>query len=120
MTSSPAAPQTLAFTVPIRAGKTDTDRDAMASCRSGERQAAHDASRERAGLTREAVWIPSTPGGDMAVVMLEAEDMGAAMGTLATSREPFDAWFREVLADVHGIDLAEGFPPPEQVMDYRR
>jgi len=43
----------------------------------------------------------------------------AAMGTLATSQEAFDTWFREVLKDVHGIDLSEGFPPPEQVMDYR-
>src|SRR3954451_17240724 len=120
MTSSAAATQTLAFAVPIRPGKTGADRIAMESCRSGERQAAHGASRERAGISRESVWIQSTPGGDMAVVVLEGEDMGAAMGALATSEEPFDAWFREVLADVHGIDLAECFPPPDQVMDYRR
>jgi len=119
MTSSPTATQTLAFAVPILPGKTDADRAAMESCRSGERQADHAASRARAGITRESVWIQSTPGGDVAVVVLEGDDIGAAMGTLATSQEPFDTWFREVLKDVHGIDPSEGFPPPEQVMDYR-
>ena len=71
MASSPTATQTLAFAVPILPGKTDVDRAAMESCRSGERQADHAASRARAGITRESVWI------------------------------------------------SEGFPPPEQVMDYR-
>ena len=76
MTSSPTATQTLAFAVPILAGKTDVDRAAMESCRSGERQADHAASRARAGITRESVWIQSTPGGDVAVVVLEGHDIG--------------------------------------------
>ena len=63
--------------------------------------------------------IQSTPDGDVAVVVLEARDIGAAMGVMATSDEPFDAWFREHIRDVHGIDLAESSPPPEQVFDYR-
>jgi hypothetical protein len=119
MASSPVATQTLAFAVPILPGKTDVDRAAMESCRRGERQADHAASRARAGITRESVWIQSTPDGDVAIVVLESDDIGAAMGTLASSPEPFDAWFRELLVDVHGMDLSESFPPPEQVMDYR-
>jgi hypothetical protein len=55
----------------------------------------------------------------VAVVVIEANDAGAAMGALASSQEPFDVWFRDVLKDVHGMDLSEGFPPPEQVIDYR-
>jgi hypothetical protein len=54
-----------------------------------------------------------------AVVVLEAPDIEAAMGALATSDEPLDSWFREHVRDVHGIDLADDFPPPEQVLDYR-
>jgi hypothetical protein len=65
------------------------------------------------------VWIQSTPGGDVAVVVIEAPDVQAAMGGLATSEEPFDRWFREHIRDVHGIDLAEGLPPPEQLLDFR-
>jgi ketosteroid isomerase-like protein/rhodanese-related sulfurtransferase len=111
--------QTLAFAVPILPGKTDTDRAVIESCRSGERQADHAASRARAGITRESVWIQSTPAGDVAVVVLEGNDIGAAIGTLATSQESFDTWFREVLMDVHGLDLSAGFSSPEQVLDYR-
>ena len=40
-------------------------------------------------------------------------------GNLAASEEPFDRWFRGVVRDVHGIDLAAGFEPPEQVLDFR-
>jgi len=86
---------------------------------SGDRRADHEASRKRAGITREAVWIQSTPGGDVAVVVIESDDIQAAMGALATSEEPFDVWFRDHVRDVHGIDLAEESPPPEQILDFR-
>jgi hypothetical protein len=33
--------------------------------------------------------------------------------------DPFDGWFRESVKDVHGLDLAVGFPPPEQILDFR-
>jgi hypothetical protein len=113
-------PQALAFAAPLLPGKTDADRDALRSCGEGERKADHEASRQRAGITREAVWIQSTPGGDVAVVLIEADDVGAAMGALATGQDPFDQWFRGHIKDVHGMDLeTDEFAPPEQVLDYR-
>lgn len=111
--------QTIAFAAPILPGKTDADRDALASCAHGDRRADFEASRKRAGITRESVWIQNTPGGDVAVVVIEAPDVQAAMGAVGTSQEPFDSWFREHIKDVHGMDVAEGFPPPEQVLDFR-
>ena len=111
--------QTIAFASPILPGKTQTDRDAMESCAHGDRQAQFQASRRRAGIERESVWVQSTPGGDVAVVLIEAPDIQTAMGSLATSEDPFDRWFREHIKDVHGMDLAEGFPPPEQLIDFR-
>lgn len=111
--------QAIAFAVPLLPGKTETDRAVMRSCADGERAAGHHASRERHGVTREAVWIQPTPDGDVAVVVLEARDIGAALQGIATSEEPFDRWFRDHCRDVHGIDLEAGFPPPEQVLDYR-
>ena len=111
--------QTIAFAAPILPGKTQADREAIDSCGRGDRRAEHQASRERAGIERESVWIQSTPGGDVAVVLIEAPDVQAAMGSLATSEDPFDRWFREYIKDTHGMDLADGFPPPEQVLDFR-
>jgi hypothetical protein len=111
--------QTIAFAAPLLPGKTDADRAALQSCASGDRRAEHEASRKRAGITRESVWIQSTPAGDVAVVLLEAPDIQAAMGAMATSDEPFDQWFRQHILDVHGMDLTEESAPPEQVLDYR-
>ena len=54
--------QTVAFAAPLLPGKTDADREALASCANGDRRADHEASRKRAGITRESVWIQSTPG----------------------------------------------------------
>jgi hypothetical protein len=112
--------QCVAFAVPILPGKTETDRAAMQSVAHGERKTAHQSSRERHGIAREAVWLQPTPGGDMVVVYLEADDLEAAFAGIGSSHEPFDSWFREIIRDCHGIDLAEGFPPPEQMLDYRR
>lgn len=63
--------QTIAFAAPLLPGKTEADREALASCANGDRRAEDEASRRRAGITRESVWIQSTPGGDVAVVVLD-------------------------------------------------
>ena len=44
-----------------------------------------------------------TPQGDFVCLFHEAEDLAKAFRTLATSEEPFDVWFREHLASVHGL-----------------
>lgn len=112
--------QSVAFAAPILPGKTEADRVAMAACAHGERKSAHEASRTRHGISREAVWIQQTPGGDVAVVYMEADDLQAAFQGLGSSEDAHDVWFREFLREVHGIDLAQGFPPLEQTLDFRR
>ena len=107
----------IAFAAALLPGKTETDRLAMQSCWHGERKAAYQDARRRAGITREAVWIQPTPQGDLAIVYLEADDLGAAFKLLGTSDESFDCWFRDHVRDVHGLSLEEGFPPPEQILD---
>jgi hypothetical protein len=109
----------VAFVLPLLPGKADDDREAMTSCGEGTRREAFAASRRRHGVNREAVWIQHTPAGDVAVVYLEADDLGAAFAGVATSGEPFDRWFREHVRDVHGIALEDGLAPPEQILDFR-
>ncbi|HCU94324.1 MAG TPA: hypothetical protein DHU96_17050 [Actinobacteria bacterium] len=109
----------IGFVAPLLPGMTDADRDAMTSCWKGERKAAYEDARRRAGITREAAWIQSTPMGDLAVVYMEADDLGAALATIGGSSEPFDRWFRDHVRQVHGIRLEEGFPPPELILDFR-
>jgi hypothetical protein len=111
--------QTIGFIAPLLPGKTETDRAAMISCWRGERRQDYEASRRRLGITREAVFIQPTPNGDVAVVYWEADDIEAALNGVASSGDPFDAWFRDHVREVHGMNVEDGFPPPEQVMDYR-
>lgn len=109
----------IGFVLPLLPGKTDVDRAAMVSCWHGERRAAYEDARRRAGITREAVWIQPGPTGDVVVVYMEADDLEAAFKTVASSEEPFDRWFRDHVREVHGIALEDGFAPPEQILDFR-
>jgi hypothetical protein len=111
--------QTIGFVAPLLPGQTEVDRAAMISCWRGDRQEAYERSRRQLGISREAIFIQTTPGGDVAVVYWEAEDVARALEGMATSDDPFDVWFRDHVQEVHGMDVAEGFPPPEQVLDFR-
>ncbi|MCB1487391.1 MAG: hypothetical protein KDJ88_08030 [Bauldia sp.] len=110
--------QTICFTIPLLPGATDVDRDEMLACWRGDRATQHRASRARHGITREATWIQQTPMGDVAIVLLESDDLAASLSGIAASDEPFDAWFRSHVKTVHGVDLAAGMHLPEQILDY--
>jgi len=112
--------QTIAFAAPMLPGKTDTDREAVASCASRARKAEHEASRRRAGIARGVSVDPEHSERRRRGRGARSARHQTAVGTLATSEEPFDRWFRDVVRGVHGIDLAAGFEPPEQVLDFRR
>lgn len=112
------ATQRVCFAAPLRTGTTALDREEMLSCWTGERSEDHIASRRRHGISREGVWIQSTPTGDVAVILIESTDLSAALLGIATSQEPFDIWFRDHLLAVHGMDLSEGMSLPEQVLGF--
>jgi hypothetical protein len=108
----------IAFTVPVLPGKETLDRSTLEEF-TGARRDEYETARKRIGITREAVWHQETPNGTVAVVYLEADDIGAAMQGIASSQEPFDVWFRERMKEIHGIDLGEPASPPEQIADLR-
>ncbi len=100
---------------------------AQVSAISGDHTARQGASRATSGVSGRVparYWAGDVAGergrvGTVAVVYLEADDVGSAMEQVALSEEPFDQWFRERIQEVHGVDLAEPQPPPEQVLDTR-
>jgi hypothetical protein len=110
---------TIAFVAPLLPEMSEVERNAMASCWHGERKAAFEDARRRAGVTRETVWIQPTPMGDVAVVFMEADDVEAAFGVIGASDERFDIWFRDHVRQVHGFSLEDGFHAPELVLDYQ-
>lgn len=79
--------QSVAFAAPLLPGKTETVLNDIRSTQ-GERKQGHESSRERHGISREAVWLLPTPAGDMVVVYLEADDPQAAFAGIASSQEP--------------------------------
>lgn len=100
--------QTL-FALPILSGKTEAARAFMRDLEGG-RKGDYAASERRLGLTKEVWALQQTPQGDLFVVYFAGADIGAAFGRFATSRDPFDVWFKGQVLATTGADL--NTPPP--------
>jgi len=72
----------------------------------GRRRQEYERSRRRLNIRREAAWLVSTLHGEMAVITITAPDPEATLAKLATSRLPFDRWFRRNIREIHGLDLS--------------
>jgi hypothetical protein len=106
------------FVVPVLPGKEQADLDWMKEM-TGPRREDYESSWKQLGVTRHAVWHQQTPDGMVAVVYMEADDIGRAMEGVASSDDPFHQWFRERVEDVHGIDLQSGpAPQSQQIHDH--
>jgi len=86
----------------------------------GARASEMNASRRPLGVTRETVWLQSTPQGDVCVVLIEAEDVAEANRMFAASTAPFDVWFKETVQEFSGVDFGQPIPAmPETLYDNR-
>jgi len=53
----------------------------------------------------------------MVIVVHDGPGGNTFMGTLADSDNAFDAWFRDSVAEIHGIDFSGELPPaPRQFL----
>ena len=109
----------IAFVLPVLPGKESTDIEQIERFKAEESEDFGAWNRSN-GVHRHAIWHQKTPQGTLAIVLLEADDIGRALGGPATSQEPFDQRFREWIKDVHGVDLANDPPADvQQVIDWR-
>ncbi len=97
--------ESTAFTIPILPGRTDECR-LIASESMGKRRSEHAESRRKMTVGREFSWIQKTAA-DLLIIYYEADDLGTASERLATSRDPYDAWYREQLHYVTGVDFGD-------------
>jgi hypothetical protein len=104
-----------AFAMPVVPGKEELDRKTLEEM-VGSRRAECKAAMRDAGITRLAVWHQQTPDGTLAVVYMEARDE-AAIGQWGSSDAPFNTWFREVMKEVHGVDISQPGPPVTKMVD---
>ncbi|HZB97458.1 MAG TPA: hypothetical protein VE219_02550 [Candidatus Sulfotelmatobacter sp.] len=76
--------------------------------------------RRRLGVPAVRVWLVQGACGEVALTCAEAEAPEEVIRRLAASEEPFDAWFKEKLLELHGYDLdgPRPRPKPELVFAY--
>ncbi|HEX6489504.1 MAG TPA: hypothetical protein VF137_11630 [Candidatus Dormibacteraeota bacterium] len=83
---------------------------------SGSRREEFADFHRRVGLSGEKWFLQQTPQGELLVLTLDGDPLGA-MQKLGMSDHPFDVWFRDAVKEVHGVDFTQPMqgPPPEQV-----
>ena len=109
----------ICLVLPILPGKSQEARTFQGEL-DGPRKADYDVSERRIGITKEAWFIAPVAEGEQFVAYIETGDFGKAFQLFVESREPFDLWFKERLADATGVDLND--PPkidlPELASSY--
>jgi hypothetical protein len=108
---------TMALALPCLPGGADKLRQLADACR-GPRRDEFAEFHQRVGLDAERWYLQQTPQGELFLLYLEGDPLGA-IGKLAASDDPFDVWFREQAKAVHGVDFTEPLPgpPPEVVFE---
>ncbi len=102
---------------PTAEGKTESDIRTISDYLSAHPDEYRE-SRRRLGSTMERAYVQGTPMGLVTIAYLEGDqDFASAMVRLATSDLELDRRFREMVAEVHGVDLRQPppGPPPETV-----
>ena len=110
----------MAVALPILPGKTSEWQRLIGEVTTARRSEVDEFHR-RFGFTRANWYLNQTPGGDLAIVVLEAPDAAAAFGQWAQSSHPFDQWFKQQLGPLYGIDFNQppAGPAPEMVYEYK-
>jgi hypothetical protein len=94
----------ICLVLPILPGKAE---DARAFHREleGPRKAEYAESERRIGIEREFWFLASAASGDQFVAYIESPDFNKALGMFVESRDEFDLWFKERVANATGVDL---------------
>jgi hypothetical protein len=110
-----------AFAAPLQPGKAEAAR-AFAREAYVDRQAELAESRLSKKTTREEVFLNRTPGGDMIVVYLEAEDPQEGNRLFAESSTPYDRWFKDRCKElfVPEVDFDQPVPDNEEIFSATR
>jgi hypothetical protein len=106
-----------AIAVPILPGKLSAWRE-WGEEMNGARRADLEDLNTRHGLTRHRAYLQRNPDGSYLIIAVHDGPGGDdLMSALARSSHPFDRWFVEHVADVHGIRSSDSPPVPELVLD---
>ena len=107
------------FALPVVDGQTQVAR-AFFSELEHQRKDEFDRSERRIGIGKESWYLQQTPNGDLLIGYMESPDFARALGLFAQSRDPFDLWFKQRLAEATGVNLNDppAGPLSEQLSRY--
>jgi uncharacterized protein DUF6176 len=107
----------VSLAVPVLSGKESEARQFGAGIK--QRKNDWEKSEKRLRLKKEAWFLQQSPQGSMLIVYIEGNDVGKALSDFAKSRDPFDAWFKDEVKAISGVDLNQpAGPPPELLFSY--
>ncbi len=107
---------TTLFALPIKPGQSEAARAFAKECFE-HRYAEFDASERRCGIRAENWYLHHTPSGDLLTLQIEGDDLNAGFATFMGSRDPFDLWCKQQMADLTGVDVNAGPPPAEMIAE---
>ena len=97
----------LAFALPLRAGKTEEWR-AWVGENLGPRRSEYEAFSRQLGLKTQRAYLQHTPHGDQAIIYLEGDDLQRTFQLLRTAQDPFPVLVRQRIKDLfEGVDLTQ-------------
>ena len=96
-----------AAALPVLPGQTERVRNFAAEV--GVHRETYDELNRNATLSRHVVFLQTAPDGDLAIHVMEGEDLSRIAREFTGS--PYDEWWLDFLRDVHGIDLRSGDAP---------
>jgi hypothetical protein len=99
----------ICLTIPILAGEGEAARGFMGELE-GSQHDSYAESEQRIGIDKELWFISDLGEQELLVAYMESGDFGRAFEQFVASRDSFDLWFKEQLANVTGLDLND---PPE-------
>ena len=102
------------FALPILPGKTGAARAFLQEL-GGPRVRELAACGQRVGVPKETWALQQAPQGDLLVAYLAGEDLAAAFGEFAASRDEFDVWFKQRVQEVTGADMST--PPARPISE---
>jgi hypothetical protein len=110
---------TLVRAFPVLPGKEGQIR-ALAEEVQGERRFQADEFYRRMGIVRETWHLQQTEAGPMCIVCTQLNDLDEAARAYAASEHPYDAWFKQQVRKISGIDPSREPKGPwsEQVFDW--
>ena len=99
----------LAFALPLRAGKTEEWRAWVGEIL-GPRRSEYETFSRQLGLGTQRAYLQHTPHGDQAIIYLEGEDLQRTFQHLRTAQDPFTVRMRQRTQDLFGVDLTQTDP----------